>query len=173
MTWEIHRTVQFLNSIEFTYFAKLLGLKFYQQSISTNIISEPFVVLSWLIIEQMLNHVPKPIVSWFYSQSNRKNIDKLLLGFWTTPWAVMIQYSCQRLTSTHHNSEHLIRDCARKDFHRLNILEKKIPPSPKHLLSHNETLKQLIMQHHFGPGKSNWICNSNASPWNPVRDFLF
>ena len=71
------------------------------------------------------------------------------MAFERPQWGVMIQYSCQRLTSTHHNSEHLMRECARKDFHRLNIVEKKIPPSPKHSLLHNETLKTIHMAKSF------------------------
>ena len=121
---------------------QIICLEFYHASLWTNIISDTFVVFWWLIIEQM---PPSPL----WADFNHNLMGKILTNYFTAfeqpQWAVMIQYSCQRLTSTHHNSEHLIRVYARKDFHSLKILEKKILPSPKHSLLHNETLKATHM----------------------------
>ena len=97
----------------------------------------------------MLSHVPSLLRADFNHNLIGKILTNHFMAFEQPQWAVMIQYSCQRLTSTRHNSEHVVRDCARKDFHRLIILEKKSLPSPKHSLLHNETLKATHMATSF------------------------
>ena len=135
MNWEIHHTIHFIKStrpIPFTYYVRLLVLKFCRANISTNIISEPFVLLWWLIIEQMFNQVPNHAFLW--ADFNHSLIGKKYWHYWqfASPLlrllcAKKIWYSSGRLWA-------LVG--VRKDSYGLNILdivkkENWILPSPK------------------------------------------
>ena len=127
-------TISKLNRIYI--FCQIVSFKVLSGNIPTNIISEPFD--GWLS-NKCLIMSPSPLWADFNHNLIGKILTNYFMAFEQPQWVVMIQYSCQRLTSTHHNSEHLIRNHARIDFQRLNTLDivkkKKIilpSTSPKH-----------------------------------------